>query len=231
MAFPKKLFPIALFALAVLSAGAFGADASITGPSVIRSGNLAVFKIVNAPAEHDLVFFPVSARNCFHRCGNEIIFARREAGEVWIVLASKTADGVKTFVFDFDNALDGPLPTPTPTPNPDPEPTPDPLPQPGKRNIVLIRESADQMPELAQQIAALHSAKEMEDHRLWIMDPTQDATAPYTKILAGDPSRADDDIPLPALVITDMVTNKVLYKGQLPSTSAATLALIKKKGG
>ncbi|MCP4566496.1 MAG: hypothetical protein GY841_02815 [FCB group bacterium] len=232
MAWPKKLFPIALIALVTMVASASGADASVTGPNVTRSGNLAVFQIVNAPAEHDVVYFPVASRNCFHRCGNEIIFASRETCRVWIILLSKTSDGVKTFVFDFDNAEDGPVPPiPTPYPNPDPTPTPDPLPQPGKRNIVLIRETEDQTPALAQQIAAIRSANAIEDHELWIMDPSQKSCDPFTEILDGDPSRDDDNVKLPALILTDFKTNKLLFKGELPLTAEATLSLIKRKGG
>ena len=121
-----------------------GTDPSISGPAVVRSGNLAVFKIEHFTKDTTITYLPRGSARYFHQCGNEIIFARRAEGTVKIVVLEDRVDDVYFYKFIFKNSADGPLPPdPGPDPDPGPEPDPEPDPTPGPRQLMVIMESSD----------------------------------------------------------------------------------------
>jgi hypothetical protein len=118
----------------------------------------------------------------------------------------------------------GPGPSPIP---PRPEPTP-PDPIKGPRHLVILHESADRTPQLANLRTALRvgpSAQHLLDngHRLDFLDD-EHASQEWLKHIEG--------LKLPALFIMNE-QHKVLYKGSLKDgeTEAGILEILKQHGG
>ncbi len=124
-------------------------------------------------------------------------------------------------------------PDPDPKPDPGPEPQPDPTPvPPDKLFVLIVRESAKVTPAQGQ----IFTSKAIREHLL----------AKSYKLRVADPDELDADgqVPtdigpylercqgktLPQLFITSD-QGALLYEGELPATEAATLALLKSKGG
>ena len=149
---PSFLLGALLFVL-MTAGGLFGAsDPAISGPDTIRSGYMGVFKVEHATAQTTFTFLPKGVEKYFHRCGDEIIFARRDDGYVKIILVEDRPGKEKAYIYQFVffNATDGPLP-PDPGPGPDPGPDPpDPLPPdplPGLSQVCFVAESGT-LPQL-----------------------------------------------------------------------------------
>jgi len=98
---------------------------------------------------------------------------------------------------------------------PDPQPTPDPTPTPvpGLRQIVLVEESEERTPELAQLITSKDFREYVKSsgHSFFVVEADQ----PTTKELEGFKSLAKT---LPMFFITDS-SGTVLYKGAPPKAS------------
>lgn len=124
---------------------------------------------------------------------------------------------------------DAPPPVP-PTPVP-PGPTPPPVPPTpsGKRQVVIIYESADKTPALARLLTDTQAGA--------VAKYLQDRGHPSAKVL-------DDDIlpeslkaklgnlpPLPAIIVLDADTGAVTLADQLPATAAAVTQYIQRAGG
>ncbi len=160
----RKLALLALLVVLYTAGWAFATDPTITGPSVIRSGNLAVFNINHATPGTEIAYLPKGASRYFHRCGNEIIFARRTEGVVKIIILEDRPDDVYVYKFIFQNSDDGPLP-PDPGPDPGPDP-PDPIPpdpQPGPRQVCFVAEATTLATLPRSQQTMLASSKLQEE--------------------------------------------------------------------
>lgn len=105
-----------------------------------------------------------------------------------------------------------------------PEPRPDPNPQPGKRDVILIEESADRTTDLAQLIAnkAFRDYLNQAGHQWHLADKdvVPASLAPWAQ-------RAGSN--LPRFFIADSA-GSVLYEGD-PPKAADAIALLKKHGG
>lgn len=117
---------------------------------------------------------------------------------------------------------DAPDPEPVP-PDPDPEPTP---PESGARNVFIIRESEDDTPALAALFVSLRAGPSAtwlrnQGHKLTILDDDEGdgkgGRAP--DLVKLDPALAG--VPLPALIITDKATGKVLTKATITAATTA----------
>lgn len=110
---------------------------------------------------------------------------------------------------------------PTPPPKPDPIPIP---PTPGKRCLVIVRETAATTPDIARLIIDLQSARSgasarirANGHKVFVFD----------KDVAIDWFAHVRDIGLPAMVVTDESMRTIISKQRLPETSEAVERLTK----
>lgn len=116
---------------------------------------------------------------------------------------------------------------------PQPPPVPPPTPS-GKRHVVIVRESADVLPEFQRMAIALRSgepAKYFRDkgHSLTVVDDDQIArqlSSPLREIVTESMSGAA----LPMLLILDS-SNNVVHKGNVPTTAQAVIERLKEHGG
>lgn len=132
------------------------------------------------------------------------------------------ANVLSLIVDDFGPA---PLPVP-PEPEPDPEPTP---PEPGKRHVVIVRETGDNTPELGRVITGLRA----QANDTWLKERGHVVEALDVDQLPSElRSRLGDIPPLPALYIFDAATGAMMYSDQLHAENAgAVIELIKRRGG
>jgi len=111
-------------------------------------------------------------------------------------------------------------------PGPNPPPGPPPPTPSGRRQIVIVRESAEATPSQSRVIVALRdgpTAKSLRDrgHKLFVVD--KDQSPEWMSIVTG--------IALPALVITDESGKQVLSKGQMPLSVPEIEQTVKSTGG
>lgn len=127
---------------------------------------------------------------------------------------------------------DAPLPVPVPpTPVP-PEPTPPPV-VAGKREVMIVRETADTTPEFARTITALQAKGPSYDylrskgHKVSILDEQ----SPSSILAAWRPHLTG--LKLPALFIIDTETRQLLHKESIAPTATADsiIATLKEHGG
>lgn len=120
-----------------------------------------------------------------------------------------------------------PVPPVPPGPKP-PEPGPTPVVS-GKRELMIVRETADTTPDFARTITALQGKGAAYDylrskgHRIAILDDQSPASVRQ----AWRPHF--DGMTLPALVILDAETRNLLYKGPLSPTASADSIIVKLK--
>ena len=135
------------------------------------------------------------------------------------------------FVVVVGDAPPVPVPPVPPGPKP-PEPTPPPV-VAGKRELMIVRETADTTPDFARTITALQGKGAAYDylrskgHRIAILDDQSPASVRQ----AWRPHF--DGMTLPALVILDAETRALLYKGAISPTASAeeVIAKLKEHGG
>lgn len=133
----------------------------------------------------------------------------------------------------------GPAPPPKPEPPVPPEPEPPPNPQPaGSRNLLIIRESADDTPLQSLMFNGLQAGKQSielksKGHACFVLD--DDAKGPD-----GQPSTLVESwrpyftgMAFPVLIVTDKATGKVVHKQSLDAKASAddVLAILKANGG
>lgn len=127
-----------------------------------------------------------------------------------------------------------------PLPGPDiPPPTPDDVVvNPGKRWIIVVRETADATPATARLVVDLRKQIDpyavQHGHRLLILD--DDSVDPLGASSPALKPWLDKavSVGLPSLLIGDSLAppgKNVLYAGKLPSTAGEVLELVKKHGG
>lgn len=122
-----------------------------------------------------------------------------------------------------------PDPTPQPTPIPDPEPTPDPEPGPTPdypgAMVVVVEETSDRNTETGKLLnAKFWTELKSRDISYRFLDRDTDIGKQYADLVER----------LPAMVIVKGVgedANKVLYRGDLPKTTAEVDQLIKQHTG
>lgn len=128
-----------------------------------------------------------------------------------------------------DFRIRGQSPQPEP-PAPDPQPDPDPAP-PSKVTAVLIHESADDTPALAQMVVGLRTGEAARwlsagGHSLLVLD--DDATDSAGQPLQLVTTLKALGVQMPALFVLDGA--RVLLKESLPSTATAAEVLAKIQG-
>lgn len=116
-----------------------------------------------------------------------------------------------------------------------PEPGPGPAPVPpvpvvvdGPLSVVILHETADQMPADSALYVQLRGGEfdsylRGKGHKLVILD--DDTQTPLVQSLAGQ------GVPLPAMFILDQRTGKVVAKMPRPATPAAVMEALKANGG
>lgn len=117
-------------------------------------------------------------------------------------------------------------PPPGPGPQPPPGPTPDPV-VTGKRALVIVRESADQSPELGRLITSLRAGTESKyllekGHTLDVMDDDE---------LDAQWKAAIGDAKLPVILYVDQATNKVLHSEAPPAKASTVIETLRANGG
>jgi hypothetical protein len=125
-----------------------------------------------------------------------------------------------------------PVPVPTPTPTPDPIPLP---PSAGPRNILILHETGSQTTEWGTIINNLSRSaqKDYPQSDLFILDSDgKDATGNPSKVVAAYKKLLPPNYTLPAIVIVDKASKRVLYSDSLSinATTATINDLIKKYG-
>ncbi len=119
------------------------------------------------------------------------------------------------------------VPAPPVPPEPDPAPPTPPTPNPGKRKLVIVRESAQQSPELARVITALRAgaeAKYLKEHgHLLSVYDDDELSADWQALISG--------VTLPAVFYVDPVTNVLLDKSPVPAKASAVIDTLKANGG
>ena len=108
-----------------------------------------------------------------------------------------------------------------------------PVPSVGPRQVLIIRESADDSPDIGRVLVALRNGEpaaylKAKGHGLLILD--DDAKGPDGQPSATVAKFAPFPV-LPVLIVSDPATDKVTLREPLPKDAAGVLDLIKKGGG
>ena len=235
--------PIAFVASCLLWCSSLWAQATaiIEGPAERRPGvlvildgsksNAQVLKWVMIGAPPDAFFTFEGGKTC--------VFSWDVPGEYRFVLIAAAPDAagkLSIAIAEKTVKLTGPTPQPPPNPNPTPGPGPTPTPAPGKKIAWVIRETADQTPEMARMVVAMRTGATQQylaskGHKLLILDDdgkdeTGQVPAAFQKAFEAAKSQ-----PLPALVITDQSTGAVLSVAPLGSNPDFVVEAIKRVGG
>lgn len=144
------------------------------------------------------------------------------ATAVWIVTRAVTIDGQEVRVLEnwglrdytAEFAVVGEVPPPNP-PQPDP-----PVPTPGKKFIVVVQESSQQTPELANLWLALRANERIKAHNLLVID--KDVQTPSLR------AYADRATSVPWVCFVDAGSGKVLLEGACPTSVAGVLEMLAK---
>lgn len=127
-------------------------------------------------------------------------------------------------------------PTPVP-PTPTPPVPPDPTPA-GSRSVYIIRETADTTAQLARLITSLRAGPSADylrtnGHSLIVLDDDAVGSDGKPSALVEAWRPYFKDLTLPALIIIDQKTSKLIHRSSLPptATDATVLATLKAHGG
>lgn len=235
---------LASLAIAMLlcSTAAAQVTAKIEGPDQTEPGNLVVLTVGDSKADvfkWVLIGAPPSSFAPFDG-GRSCVFARGVPGEYRFVLVAggpgtdgKLSVAIAEKVLTVRGAL--PTPNPTPGPGPSPQPTPGPV-TTGKKLAVILRESADQTPEMARMVVALRTGPTQQyvaskGHQLLILDKDSKDENGQPPATLAKAMQATQGKPLPQLVIIDQATGAVLSAEPLGSNADYVVEALKKAGG
>lgn len=229
-----------MVALLLCSPLAAQVTAKIDGPTETEPGNLVVLSVGDSKADvfkWVLIGAPPSSFAPFDG-GRSCVFARGIPGEYRFVLIAGGAgtDGkLAVAVAEKTLVVRGALPPPNPTPGPGPTPTPGPVTN-GRKTAVILRETADQTPEMARMVVALRTGPTQsylssKGHQLLILDKDSKDENGQTPETLAKVQQATAGKPLPQLVILDQATGAVQSVEPLGSNPDFVVELIKRTGG
>lgn len=228
-------------ALLLCSPLAAQVTATIEGPAERRPGVLVILDASQSKAQKlkwVMIGAPPDAFFTFED-GRKCVFSWDIPGEYRFVLiaAGPDKDGqLGIAIAEKTVKLVGPAPIPpNPTPGPGPTPTPGPVTS-GKKTAVILRETADQTPEMARMVVSLRTGPTQsylssKGHQLLILDKdSKDENGQVPATLARV-QQATAGKPLPQLVILDQATGAVQSVEPLGSNPDFVVELIKRTGG
>lgn len=147
------------------------------------------------------------------------------------LLAVSAKDSIPSDYAECVISIGGVIPVPPPGPDPPPPvpPPPDPTPA-GKRNLIILRESGNSSPHLAQRLTAIQVRTgqageyiKAKGHGANVLDGSDGAGVEWMEHAKG--------LPLPALLIYEPKAKAILFKGVLPETDQEIVDLLQKHGG
>jgi hypothetical protein len=131
--------------------------------------------------------------------------------------------------------VEGDKPNPQPDPEPDPDPDPDPTPVPGKRFVLIIRETKDWTAGQSQTVHEFRKYVDTKGHRFRMVDKDEvDAAGKTPAWLAKYKAKVSEaGVALPALVILagEDGSGGILGIVPLPENGADSIQYLKGKGG
>lgn len=227
-------------ALLLCSPLAAQVTATIEGPAERRPGVLVILDASQSKAQElkwVMIGAPSDAFFTFEG-GKKCVFSWDIPGDYRFILVAAGPDAqgkLGIAIAEKTVKLIGPAPPPNPTPGPGPTPNPGPVTS-GKKTAVILRETADQTPEMARMVVALRTGPTQsyltsKGHQLLILDKDskdENGQAPAT---LAKVQQAIAGKPLPQLVILDQATGAVQYAEQLGSNPDTVVEIIKRTGG
>lgn len=217
------------------ASGPAGATTIIKAPAQVSPGDLVILDASESDAKaFAWTVLPESAAGKFLAVerGTKAVFASGQPGQYTFVLATAAGDHVAVALVTVTVGVPTPQP-PGPGPNPPQPPAPA-----GTRGVLILRESADTTPALARVLTGLRTGKAADylrdkGHTLTILD--DDAVGPDGKPAPLlDTFRAEfSGVALPALIVYDLATKRVLDKRVIADTTTAdsVVEVIKATGG
>jgi hypothetical protein len=241
--YPRKSFAPLLCLLLASSASAEPPKLSITGPSSVTAGSAVFMQLETDAVAIDWLVFPPNA-NAVPLCLYQGMTPDGKPILRWALFFSSPTPGTYTFaavgtkqdqlgkaIHTLVNGKAGPEPNPDPGPNPDP--TPEPI--PGKRFVLVVRESAQQTPAMAETLMGLRAYLLLQSDTYRFEDPDlKDSTGKTPPWLASYLAKIQAaKVALPVMVVAepDGGGNKVIAIVPLPNSSDEAIAAVKKAGG
>lgn len=231
----RRLPLFALLAFACVCRGAAGEVTVIAPTEPVPIGGFADVLIQGLEKPNSLVWQayptePVRVTAAWGTTDPILSVPTHKARKVALWVAWLEGDTIGHQVIELVIGTPGPGPAPEPTPPPDP-PEPEPVPS-GKRWVLLVHESSENSPGFSQAVTLLRQPPHgpwmvSNGHSLSILD--KDATDEHGKSAFATWQPHFADLALPAVLVLDKGTGKVVHKESLAEgfTAEDVIALLK----
>jgi hypothetical protein len=226
--------------LALIATGAQAqVKAVIDAPGSVSRGDLVILSSARSNGT-TFKWLLVNSKKTFFAAdgGRTCLFSSGQPGDYIFVLIVAGADNnnkLEIAMIEHTVTVIGDTPTPTPDPEPTPNPTP-PLVTTGKRAVVILRESSQDTTSFGILATRLRTGEEStylksKGHVLTILDDDSVTETGASSPTAQKWASELKGIKFPALGIADLASGVVYFRGELPSTAAGVIELVKKYGG